>query len=160
MKAIKIICMSKEKLKEGINSALKNKDNLRLSVLRGLLSAYVNELVSKGRKPDTELTPDEELAVYKRQANQRKDSVQAFRSGNRPDLADKEEAELEIIKEFLPTEMTENEIKEIILKKKEELNIDDNKKMGILMGAVMKEIAGRADGNLVRKMIEDILNNS
>lgn len=149
--------MSKEKLKQGINEALKNKEDLRLSVLRSLLSAYVNELVAKGKKPDADLTPPEELAVYKRQASQRKDSAQAFREGNRPELAKKEEAELEIIKEFLPAEMSAEKIKKIILEKKEELKIDDDKKIGLLIGAVMKEISGRADGNLVRKMIEDIL---
>lgn len=150
--------MIQQDIKDGIKTAMKEKNELRLSVLRGLSSAFTNELIANKKKPDEELADEEALGVIKRQAKQRKDSIEQFESGGRPELAESEKAELEILEAFLPETMSTEEIEKIVLSKKEELGVDDKSKMGILIGAVMRELAGRADGGDVKAVVEKILN--
>jgi len=146
--------MLHEQIKEEIKIAMKAKEELRLSVLRGMLSAFTNELVATKRKP-SEILPDEDaLMVVKRLVKQRKDSVEQFRAGKREDLASKEEAEMKILEKYLPEMMSREEIEKVVLTKKEELKIVDKSKMGMLMGAVIKELKGKADGSLVKEVVE------
>ena len=130
--------MIQKEIKEKIKEAMKARNEVELSVLRGLSAAFTNELVANKRKPDEELSDDEALSVIKKQAKQRKDSIEQFRSGGRDDLAEKEEKELAVISEYLPEEMGRGKIEKIAKAKKEELKVEDKSKMGILMGAIMK----------------------
>lgn len=148
--------MIQQQIKDKIKEAMKAKDEVRLSVMRGLSAGMTNELVAKGHKPTDELSDDDALAVIKRQAKQRKDSIEQFRSGGREDLASGEEAELAIIEEFLPAQMSEEEIKKIAEAKIAEFN-NDKSKLGIIVGAVMKETKGTADGALVKQVVEGLL---
>lgn len=143
-------------LKEGIKTALKARDEVRLLVLRGLVAAATNELVATSRKPDEMLTDAQMLAVIKRAVNQRKDSIEQFEKGARSDLADKEKAELAILETFLPEMMNRDEIQAIAKRKKAELGVTDKKEMGKFMGAIMKEAAGRADGAEVKAVVESL----
>ena len=144
-------------IQKEVRDALKAHDELRLSVLRGILAAGTNELVATKRKP-SDILPDEEVvSVIRRLAKQRKESIEQFNAGGREDLAGKEMMELEILETYLPTMMDLHSIKEVVLKKKEELNINNKDKMGILIGAVMKELQGKANGSDVKKVIESIL---
>lgn len=145
------------KIKSDMVSAMKAKDSTRLLVMRGLMSSFTNETVAKGRKPDIDLSDDEAIAVIKKAAKQRKDSIEQFRKGGREDLAEKEEAELKIINEYLPEEMPRSDIEKIVKMKIEELGVSDKSAIGKLTGAVMKELAGRADGSMVREIIEGLL---
>jgi len=146
-----------EKIRGEIKQAMRDKNTLVLNTLRGLLSALTNESVAKGRKPDQELNDEEILAVVKRLAKQRKDSIEQFQKGGRNDLVEIEENELEIIKKYLPEEVGEDEIRKIVEQKKTELGIVDKTKIGILVGAVMKEFKGRADGGMVKRIVEESL---
>jgi len=137
---------------------MRAKDAGRLMVLRGLLTAFTNEAVTRGKKPDVELSDDEAILVIKKASKQRVDSILQFKKGNRMDLAEVEEKELSVLKEYLPEEMKSEDIEKIARAKKDELGISDKSKMGILMGAVMKETGGRADGGVVKKIVESILN--
>ena len=148
--------MLHNQIKEEIKIAIKAREELRLSVLRGMLASFVNELVATKRKPDEILPNEDALTVVKRLVKQRKDSFEQFRSGRREDLASKEEAELKILEKYLPEMMSYEEIEKVILAKKEELGVADKSKMGILMGAVMKELKGKADGGDVKKIIEKL----
>ncbi|MEK7136578.1 MAG: GatB/YqeY domain-containing protein [Patescibacteria group bacterium] len=148
--------MLHEKIKSEMKEAMKAKEAVRLSVIRGLLSAFTNEAVAKGRKPDEMLTDDETLAVLKRASNQRKDATSQYRAGGREDLAINEEAELIIIQGYLPEQMSREEIKKIASTKIAELGADKSK-IGQLTGAVMKETAGRADGGEVKSVLEELL---
>lgn len=85
-----------------MKEAMIARDAVRLGVLRGLISAFTNESVAKGRRPDEELSDEEALVVIQRQARQRKDSIAQFEKGGRADLVDVEKAELAILEEFLP----------------------------------------------------------
>lgn len=139
-------------------AAMKARDQVRLTTLRGVLASFTNEAVARGKTPQDKLGDDEALAVIRRLVKQRKDSIEQFEKGKRSDLADIERSEMRILEEFLPAQMSEEKIREIVLKKKEEMGVTDKSKMGIFMGAVMKETGGQADGSLVKKIVEEILN--
>ena len=143
-------------IKEQIKEAMKGRDEIRLAVVRGLAAAMTNELVAKGKKPTDELTDDEALAVVKRASKQRQDSISQFNAGGREDLASKEEAELKIIEEYLPAQMSREEIEKIAKAKIAELGADKSK-MGVLIGAVVKETNGAADGALVKEVVQELL---
>ncbi|OHA57528.1 MAG: hypothetical protein A2114_00180 [Candidatus Vogelbacteria bacterium GWA1_51_14] len=143
-------------IKEQIKEAMKGRDEIRLAVVRGLAAAMTNELVAKGKKPTDELTDDEALAVVKRASKQRQDSISQFNAGGREDLASKEEAELKIIEEYLPAQMSREEIEKIAKAKIAELGADKSK-MGVLIGTVVKETNGAADGALVKEVVQELL---
>jgi len=142
-----------EKIQNEIPEAMRAKDNVRLNTLRGAIAAFTNEAVALKRTPKDKLSDKEVIVVLRRLVKQRKDSLEQFKKGGRDDLAKNEEAELKVLEEFLPAQMSEEKIKEIVLKKKEELGVTDKSKMGQFMGAVMKGLKGEADGSLVKKII-------
>lgn len=148
--------MIHEEIKEKIKDAMRAKDAVRLSVLRGLSTAFVNELVATRRMPDDRLTDDEAIAVIQRTAKQRKDSIEQFEKGGRADLVENEKSELAVIEEFLPAMMSEEEIKKVVEAKKTEMNADKSQ-MGMFIGTLMKDLKGKADGALVKKVVEEIL---
>jgi uncharacterized protein len=143
-------------IKEKIKEAMKARNELELSVLRGLSTAFTNELIASKRMPSEKLSDEEVLAVIKKQAKQRKDSVEQFKAGGRDELAEKEQKELEILSAYLPEEMSKEEVEKIAKAKKEELGVEDKSKMGILMGAIMKETKGKADGAVVKEIVEGL----
>jgi len=146
-----------KKLKEELLVAMRAKDTVRLNVIRSLIAAFTNELVAKGRKPQEEVTDDEALTVIKRASKQRKDSIEQFRKGGREDLALTEEAELKIIESYLPAQMSREEIEKTARAMKEKMGVTDKSKAGMLMGVVMKELKGRADGNDVKAVVDALL---
>lgn len=146
-----------QKIKSQIKEAMLKKEAVRLSVVRGLVAAFVNELVAKSRKPDGELTDEEAFAVIKRSVKQRKDSIEQFKKGNRADLVAAEEAELKILETYLPAQISREEIKKVAEAKKAALGITDKSKVGMLVGAVMKELKGQADGVDVKAVVDQLL---
>lgn len=150
--------MLQAKIKEEIKNAMRAKDELRKEVLRGILTAFVNELVAQRRTPQETLEDDAALTVLKRLLKQRKDSFVQFTSGGRPELAEKEAEEMKIIEEFLPALMSREEIRKIAEAKKVELGVTDKSGMGKFIGAVLKECKGAADGNDVKAVVEELLN--
>lgn len=145
-----------DKIQEQIKEALRAKDQVRLTTLRGVLASFTNESVAKGRTPQDKLNDEEAIAVIRRLVKQRKDSIEQFEKGGRQDLADNEKAEMQVLEEFLPALMSEDQIRKIVEQKKAELGAT-KEKMGIFMGAVMKETKGQADGALVKKIVEEML---
>ncbi|MEK9201379.1 MAG: GatB/YqeY domain-containing protein [Patescibacteria group bacterium] len=148
--------MLHQTIREKMIEAMRAKNEIRLLTYRGLLAACTNELVAKKRKPDEVMTDEEVTAVIQRGVKQRKDSIEQFTKGNRPDLVANEEAEMKILQEFLPEMMSKDDIKVVVLKKKEELQISDPAKIGMFMGAVMKELKGKANGEDVKEIIETL----
>jgi uncharacterized protein YqeY len=143
-----------ETIKAELKEAMKAKEAVRLRVVRGLLTAFMNELVATSRTPQDLLTDDEAMAVIKRAAKQRKESITQYEAAGRPELAAPEKEELVILEGYLPQMMSIEEITPIVEAKKAELGIDDKAKMGMLVGAVMKELAGKADGGDVKTAVE------
>ena len=138
--------------------AMMAKDQTKLDVLRGIISAFTNELVAKKRKPDEMLSDEDALAVISRLAKQRKDSIEQFKKGGREDLVKEEEVQLKILEAYLPEMMPREEIEKIAKAKKEELGITDPAKKGMLMSALMKELKGKADGAMVKELVDNLFN--
>ena len=131
-------------------------DALRLKAFRAMSSAFTNELVAKNRKPNDMLSDEEVIAVITRLAKQRKDSIEQFKKGNREDLVKEEESELAILETYLPKMMDRSEVEKIARKKKDELNITDPAKKGMLMSALMKDLKGLADGGVVKEVMDSL----
>lgn len=148
--------MLTEKIQTEIKNAMREKDQVKLTTLRGVISAFTNESVALKRTPQDKLSDEEALTVIKRLVKQRKDSIEQFEKGGRSDLAENEKAELSVLEVFLPAQMSEDQIREIAMRKKEEMNVTDKSKAGQLMGAIIKEAGGNADGALVKKIVESL----
>lgn len=141
-------------LKAAMIAAMKAKETVKLNVVRGLISACTNEAVAKGKGPDGLLTEDEVLSVITRAAKQRKDSIEQFEKGGRPELAATEKEELAVIETMLPPQMSQDEIVAAAKAKAAELGISDKSKANQLMGMLMKDLKGRADGNAVKAVVD------
>lgn len=147
-----------ETLKTELKEALKAKETVRLRTVRSLLTAITNELVANGQTPQDILDDSAALAVIKRATKQRKESIAQYEANDRPELAIPEKEELTILETYLPQQMTQAEIRPIAEAKKAELGTDDKAKMGMLVGAVMKDLAGQADGGDVKVVVESLFN--
>lgn len=148
--------MLHEQIKNGIKEAMLAKDALKLKAYRAMSSAFTNELVVKGKKPQDMLDDMDAIAVITRLAKQRKDSIDQFKKGGREDLVKEEEEELAILMEYLPKMMDSEEVKKIATQKKEELGIGDPSKKGMLMSALMKDLKGKADGSTVKEVVDSL----
>lgn len=132
------------------------RDTVRLETLRGMSSAFTNELVAKGKKPDEIISDEEALMVITRLAKQRKDSIEQFKKGGREDLVAEETAQLKVLEEFLPAMMDRGEVEKIVKAKQAELGITDASKKGMLMAGAMKELKGKADGVVVKEVVDSL----
>lgn len=148
--------MLQDQIGADLITAMKAKDALKVEVFRGLKSAFTNELVATKRMPTDQLPDADALNVIKREVKKRKEAAEAFRTGDRAELADKEEQERAILEAYLPPTMPKEEILKIALAKKLEMGVTDKKDMGKFMGAVMKDLAGRADGNDVKDVVANL----
>jgi len=146
--------MIQEKIREDMKKAMIARDPVRVTVLRGLMAAFTNELVAKMKKPDEALADADALTVIQRAIKQRKDSIEQFTKGGRKDLVSEETKELKIIEEYSPAMMGKKEINAVATKMKEKMGVTDKAKMGVLMGAVMKELKGKALGSDVKDAVE------
>lgn len=146
-----------ETLKKSIPDALRAHDEVKLRTLRSLVTAMTNEVVAKKRKPDEYLADDEALAVIKRSVNQHKDSIEQFEKASRNDLVEPEKLELVILESYLPAVMSREEITAVAKAKMIELNMSPSADAGKLIGALMKELKGKADGVDVKAVVDSLL---
>ncbi len=148
--------MIQQQIKEQLKESMKAHDETKTRTLKGLLSSFTNELVAQRKKPSEDLPDEDALNVIKRAVKQRKDSIEQFKKGGREDLVANEEAELNVLNSYLPETMSKEEIEKIAKTKKEEMGIEDKSKMGMLMGALMKELKDKADGGDVKEIVENL----
>jgi uncharacterized protein YqeY len=144
----------KERINEDLKSAMKSSDKLRLSVIRSI-RALILEFEKSGT--GKELTPEEELKMLTTAAKKRKDSIEQFRNAGRNELAEQEENELKFLMEYLPKQLDENEIQTIIQNLAKQIGADTKEDFSKLMPAAMKELKGKADGKIVKSLVEKIL---
>lgn len=147
-----------DQIDELFKKSMSEKDEISLSVSRLLKSAIKNAEIEK----KSELSDDDVLAVLEKQAKQRRDSIEQYEKGGRPEMAKQEKTELAIIEKFLPEKMGEDEIREIVKKKVYELEGHPSAgsgqvDFGRVMGAVMGELKGKADGETVSKILKEEL---
>ena len=146
--------MLHEEIKGKIKEAMMARDSVRLEVLRGMVTAFTNEVVAKGKTPQDFLDDEAVIAVITRLSKQRKDSIDQYTKGGREDLAEEEKAQLAIIETFLPKLMDKSEVETIAKAKQTELGITDPAKKGMLMAAIMKDLKGKADGTVVKEVVD------
>lgn len=140
----------KEKISSEMVSATKAKDKIRLSTIRMIKSALHNkEIELKGELSEADL-----LQMLSSIVKQRKDSIEQFRKGGRAELVEKEEAELKVVQEFMPEQMSEEKIEAEIEKAIEELSAASIKEMGKVMKVLMPRLTGRADGKMVSEKVK------
>jgi uncharacterized protein YqeY len=143
-----------EQIKNSIKDCMKAGDKIRLEVMRGLVTAFMNELVATGKTPQDILTDDDVIKVITRLSKQRKDSIEQFTKGGRMDLVEEESKQLSILNEYLPKLMETGEIEEVVKKKISELEVKDLAKKGMFMASVMKDLKGKADGAMVKEVVD------
>ncbi|ALA69432.1 hypothetical protein GT50_03885 [Geobacillus stearothermophilus 10] len=143
-----------DRLNDDMKQAMKNKEKEKLSVLRMLKAALQNEAIKLGKSP---LSEDEELTVLSRELKQRKDSLQEFENAGRSDLVEKVKTEIEIVQSYMPTPLTEDELRDLIEQTIKEVGASSKADMGKVMGAIMPKVRGRADGSLVNKLVQQQL---
>ncbi|MCX5700563.1 MAG: GatB/YqeY domain-containing protein [Candidatus Omnitrophica bacterium] len=146
--------MLEEKMMADYKEAMKARDTLKSSVLSFLRADIMNTALAKKKNA---LDDSEVVAVIKKQIKQRQDSIEQFTKGERLEMAEKEKKELEILKIYLPPELSADEIKKIIEESAAELNAGGMKDMGRLMKEVNAKIAGKADGRLVSDLVRERL---
>lgn len=146
-----------EQVRADMVSAMKAKEEIRLRVLRSLLTLFTQELTATKRTPQDKLTDEEVLALVKRSVKQRREAAEQFRAGGRNDLAENEEEEAKVLVAYLPETLGREEIEKVVKNKIQELGVTDKSGMGKLMGAVMAELKGKADGKDVKEVIESLL---
>ncbi|MFC1598850.1 GatB/YqeY domain-containing protein [Patescibacteria group bacterium] len=139
-----------EQIDHDFQQAYKEKNESVVSVLRMIKAALQNAQIQKKDK----LGEDDVLKVLHSESKKRKEAVTEYDKAGRQELADKEKAELEIISKYMPAQMSEDQIKE---KVKEIIKQQDTDNIGKVMGAVMQELKGQADGNLVKQIVEQEL---
>ena len=142
-----------ERLNNDMKQAMKNKEKDKLSVIRMLKASLQNEAL----KQRQDLTDDEELTVLSRELKQRKDSLQEFENAGRSDLVDKVRTELGYVEAYMPEQLSEEEVSEIVQLTIEEVNATSKADMGRVMGALMPKVKGKADGSLVNKLVQQHL---
>lgn len=140
-----------------LKQAMKNKDQQRLNVLRSLKAKLLEREISERKDGEASLSDEQTIEVLMKAAKQRKESIEQFEKGGRDDLVASEKAELEIITSYLPEMLSEEEVREVAQKKIEALDAENMSDMGRVMGAMMQELKGKAEGSLVSKVVKEEL---
>ncbi len=143
----------KQRLEGDLKDAMRQRDTLRRSVIRFIRSAVHNQEIADQK----ELDDDGIIGVLSSQAQQRRDSIEAFTQGNRPELADKEKSELAIVLEYMPEQLCAEEITDLVKSAIDEVGAASPADMGKVMGRVMPHVKGKAEGRVVSTITSDLL---
>lgn len=147
----------KDQIMADLKEAMKSKEKDRLRVLRSLKSKLLEREISERKEGEASLSDEQAIEVLMKAAKQRKESIEQFEKGDRDDLAESEKKELEIIESYLPEMLSEDEIRDIAREKIDELGAEDMSDMGQVMGVMMQELKGKAEGSLVSKVVKEEL---
>lgn len=144
-----------QKVMTELKTAMLAKNEVALRSLRAIKSAILNLKTSEGFSGD--IKEEEEIKLLQKLVKQRKDSLEIYETQNRPELAAKEKEEIEVIEEFLPAQMGEEELKQIISKIISDMGAHSPADMGKVMGAANKQLAGKADGKTIATIVKSLL---
>ena len=142
-----------ERLNSDIKQAMKNKEKDKLSVIRMIKASIQNEAIKTGN----ELSEDEELTVLSREVKQRKDSLHEFDKAGRQDLVEKIRTELQYVELYMPKQLSEEEVSEIVKQAISETGASSKAEMGKVMAVIMPKVKGKAEGSLVNKLVQQHL---
>jgi uncharacterized protein len=143
-----------EKIRKDVLEAVKEGEDDRVDILKIAIASLKNAEIEKGE----ELDDNEQEQILRKEVKKLKDAYEQYVDCDRQDLAEREKRQMNILESYLPKFMEEEEVREIVQKKIEELGADSSKDMGRVMGAVMKELSGKADGGTVNKIVKEVLN--
>jgi uncharacterized protein YqeY len=143
-----------ERLNNDMKQAMKNKEKEKLSVIRMVKASIQNESI---KLKTSELSEDDELTVLSREVKQRKDSLLEFIKAGREDLVDKLKSELIVLEDYLPKQLSEDELTEIVKETILEVNASSKADMGKVMSAIMPKVKGKADGGLINRLVQQHL---
>lgn len=143
----------KERLQEDWKLAMKNRDSFRSGVISMARAAILQSEKSDGVSLDDEQV----IAVLSKEVKQRKESIVEFEKGNRPDLVEQTKKEIDILFEYLPQQLSEDEIQEIVREAVITVGANSIKDMGRVMAAVQPKVKGRADGKVVSRIVKEQL---
>lgn len=147
----------KDQIMADLKEAMKQKQQERLRVLRSLKAKLLEKEISERKGGEGELNDEQVVEVLMKAAKQRKESIEQFEEGDREDLAENEREELAIIESYLPEMLSEDEIREVARKKIDDMGAEDMSDMGRVMGAMMQELKGQAEGSKVSKVVKEEL---
>jgi uncharacterized protein YqeY len=148
----------RERIDGDIKSAMKAKDKIRLETVRSIKKLILEkEVEARANTGEASLTADQELQLLSQLAKQRRDAIEQYRKAGRDELADQEASELAIIEEYLPQQLTPEEVKAIVLEVIAAVGATSPKEMGKVMGPVMQRLKGQADGKLVQDLVKQSL---
>ena len=148
--------MLKQKLRDELKQSMLARDVLKTSVLRMLLSSLNYYEIQKGGA-GYEATDEDVLQVIQKEAKQRRDSIEEYNKAARPELSEKETRELEMLQAYLPTQMSEEQVREAVKQAIAETGATTAADMGKVMGALMPKVKGKSDGGLVSKIVRELL---
>ena len=144
-----------DQISEDIQKAMLAHDHVRTETLRGVKKEFLEAKTAKGA--EGELTDSHAIEILQKMKKQRLDAAQIYRDNGRPELAEGEEAEAKILEEYLPKQMDEGELTEYIRTLIEKLGVTDMKGMGRIMGTATKELAGKAQGGDISRIVKQLL---
>jgi uncharacterized protein YqeY len=142
-------------INEDLKKAIKEKNEIKISVLRQIKNQITNTEIKKGRTLSDEEIGEAIFSLVK----SHNESIESFKSGNRPDLVEKEEKELSVLKTYLPEQLSEEDLKKIISETIAETGATSVKDIGKVMGKLMPKVKGRADGAKVKLYVEEFFNS-
>lgn len=140
-----------EQLNQDMKYAMKQKDKERLNVIRMIKASLQNEVIELH---NSQLSEDEELTILSRELKQRNDSLQEFKSAGRNDLVEKLETEIQVLQEYMPNQLSDDELEAIVQSTIQEVNATAKSDMGKVMSAIMPKVKGKADGSKVNKLVQ------
>lgn len=147
-----------EKIQNDLKDAMREKDEQKLSVIRMLKSAIQYYEISKGGA-GYKATEEDIIDVIGKEVKKRRESIELYKQGDRPELAEKEQSELEILQTYLPEQLSEEEINNLVEEAVSQTGAKEMKDMGKVMGVLMPKIKGKADSSLVSQIVRSKLNS-
>lgn len=147
----------KDRIIDDLKEAMKAKNSEKKLLLRSLKAKILEKEISERKEGESVLSNDQVIEVLMKAAKQRKESIEQFNQGNRPELAEKEERELALIEEYLPKMMDEDEIRSEVQNQIRSMNASGLQDMGKVMGALMGKLKGKADGSIISKIVKEEL---
>ncbi|MFA5359755.1 MAG: GatB/YqeY domain-containing protein [Patescibacteria group bacterium] len=142
-----------EQINQDLKEAMKSKEADLTSVLRMLISAIRNKEITLRKDGEAELSEEQVLEVISSEVKKRRDSIEAYISGGRQELADKESSEIKILEKYLPEQMSDEELEKVV----KEVIAGGDENFGKVMGQVMAKVKGKADGGKVGEMVKKLL---
>ena len=148
--------MLQQKIRMDMENAMRARESVKVDTLRMLITAITNEMKRGGRMLIEGLPDEEVVAIIRREMKKREEAGAAYLQAGRSELASKEAEEYSILVAYTPPLLSSEAIRAVVLKKKDDLGITEKKDAGVLIGRVMKDLSGKADGALVKSVVDSL----